>query len=223
MNALLENPVWASLTSAHEDLAERCTNFLRYPAEIAPFAAVPDGRVSVSAEELIHADPEVYFVGVLPHVTGSGFRATISSVLQMGVTNALSSSTNSIMEEVQLSRDDNADMMELTTAAFPGFFRPRTGELGKYLGIRRQGQLVAMAGERMRMPGLREISAICTRPGFTGQGFAKHLVQRLLSSEDEAAVFLHVGATNTRAVEIYRSLGFEVRSTVDILHLVRSN
>ena len=46
----------------------------------------------------------------------------------------------------------------------PRPLRPRTPLLGSYLGIREGGRLVAMAGERMRVPGYVELSAISTHP-----------------------------------------------------------
>ncbi len=220
MNVGLANPVWAALTSSHQHLAEVSGNVLRYPGDIAPFGSVEHPGVPVATEGLSDAASDVYFVGVLPELNGQGFQISRSTVLQMtGPKQTRHPGPAALPEEVDLTVEDSVDMLELTQVAFPGFFRPRTAQLGRYIGIRTDGPLVAMAGERMRLPGLREISAVCTRPGYTGQGYAKHLMQRLMHSPDQEQVFLHVRASNTRAVQIYRALGFEVCSTVDILRV----
>jgi ribosomal protein S18 acetylase RimI-like enzyme len=110
-----------------------------------------------------------------------------------------------------LSAEDSPDMVALTDAAFPGFFRNRTYTLGHYFGIHVDGTLVAMAGERVALPGYREISAVCTLPGHTGKGYAAHLLRHILQFHVAAGLrsFLHVAGANQRAIELYERLGFE--------------
>jgi predicted GNAT family acetyltransferase len=109
-------------------------------------------------------------------------------------------------------------MMELTALTKPGPFGRRTHELGTYLGIRRDGKLIAMAGERMKIPGYTEVSAVCTHPRHTGHGYARILmteIMRRILGRGETP-FLHVREDNTRAIELYRRLGFSERAR---LHL----
>ena len=105
---------------------------------------------------------------------------------------------------------------------FPGFFRPRTFILGSYFGMYVAGQLVAMAGERIALPGYREISAVCTHPEHTGQGFASTLIRHLLHNHFLAGLhsFLHVASANLRAITLYERLGFS-RSHSILIHQVR--
>jgi predicted GNAT family acetyltransferase len=118
---------------------------------------------------------------------------------------------------------DAAEMLALATLTEPGPFLPRTHTMGRFIGVRVDGRLVAMAGERMRFPGHTEISGVCTHPDFRGRGLA-----RRLSCAAAAAVqargerpFLHAWSTNRAAIALYESLGFEVRTAVHVAVLAR--
>ncbi len=113
----------------------------------------------------------------------------------------------------QLGEDDVQEMIALTKLTKPGPFATRTREMGDYFGIRKDGVLVAMAGERLRLPGFTEISAVCTHPEHLGQGYARQLITLLLKriqGRGERA-FLHVREENTRAVGLYERIGFRKR------------
>jgi len=106
-------------------------------------------------------------------------------------------------------------MVALTEIAFPGFFRPRTCEMGDYFGISCDQNLISMGGERLRFPGYSELSGICTHPAHRGQGHAARMLFHLARLERSRGVmpWLHVTATNHTAVDLYLRLGFEtVRS-----------
>jgi predicted GNAT family acetyltransferase len=115
-------------------------------------------------------------------------------------------------------------MIELTALTKPGPFNRRTHELGTYLGIRGDGELVAMAGERMKVPGYTEVSAVCTRPGHTGNGYARLLMMEVMRRiiERGETPFLHVREDNAKAIELYERLGFDVRTRLH-LAVVRRN
>jgi ribosomal protein S18 acetylase RimI-like enzyme len=114
------------------------------------------------------------------------------------------------VESRLLGAADALAMSALTDTAFPGFFRARTHLLGKYFGVHVDGELVAMAGERLALPGFREISAVCTHPAHTGKGYAAGLMLRLMCAHAVAGLksFLHVATENERAIALYERLGF---------------
>ena len=108
-------------------------------------------------------------------------------------------------------------MLALKAVAFPGYFGPRAASLGSFYGVRVRGELAAMCGERLHLPGWREISALCTHPAHTGRGYAALLMRRLMQEHTQAGLrsFLGVTQGNARAIALYRRLGFvEARQLV---------
>lgn len=122
-------------------------------------------------------------------------------------------------ELVRLTADDVAEMTALVTLTRPGPFLPRTIELGAYLGYRDpdDGRLLAMAGQRLSLPGWTEISAVCTHPDARGRGLASRLIRAVgaLIVDDGDQPFLHSTADNP-ACRLYEALGFELRSEVPL-------
>ena len=116
-------------------------------------------------------------------------------------------------EIVALGDGDVPEMLALTKLTNPGPFLERTIEMGDYIGVRDGGKLVAMAGERFRVEGWTEISAVCTAPTHRGQGLATKLLRAVAAGIEARGegVFLHVVATNTGAIRLYEALGFSVR------------
>ena len=120
---------------------------------------------------------------------------------------------------IALSQADAPAMLDLVAATEPGPFGIRTPLLGRYLGIRQGNRLVAMAGERLRLPGHVELSAICVHPEVRGRGYGAALTQRLMLRvfADGEVPFLHVRPDNEAAVALYRRLGFEARRELVVL------
>ncbi len=126
-------------------------------------------------------------------------------------------------EATALGAADVPDMLELVAKTEPGPFLSRTIELGDYLGIRRDGALVAMAGERFRFNGWTEISAVCTKPDHRGQGLASQLMGAVIAGIQRRSerAFLHVMSTNTGAIRLYEALGFRTRRQATLTLVTR--
>ena len=119
-------------------------------------------------------------------------------------------------EPVLLDADDVDDMLALVAESPPGPFSSRTVEFGGYVGVRRGGRLVAMAGERLRPPGYTEISAVTTHHDHRRQGLAELLIGTVaarITGRGEVP-FLHVAGGNTSAIRLYEALGFTTRRDV---------
>ncbi len=126
-------------------------------------------------------------------------------------------------EAIPLGAADVPEMPEIVAQTEPGPFLNRTIELGRYLGIRRDGALVAMAGERFRLDGWTEISAVCTNPDHRGQGLASRLTGALIARIQRRSErpFLHVLSTNTGAIGLYEELRFRIRQTATLTVVTR--
>jgi ribosomal protein S18 acetylase RimI-like enzyme len=214
----LDNPALAALLGPQAHLAERCGAVLRYPADVSPFIALPDdpGRGDWNDLAKLVGPGGIAATAGVPAVPPPEWQVlmNLAGVQLTGelVTGQLVTG-DPAADAVPLGPDDVPEMLDLVAKTRPGPFLPRTVELGRYLGIRRNGALVAMAGERLRPPGWSEISAVCTDPGFRGQGFATRLTLALLSAITDRGdmPFLHAAADNVSAIRLYESLGFRLR------------
>jgi ribosomal protein S18 acetylase RimI-like enzyme len=232
----LDSAVWSSLTGPHAGFANGKAGVLRYSEDMSPFAGFappPEGQTDL--DEARWYDDNwanlATLVGRGGAVTLSGPAHTIYRLpaewqltlrlpgQQMIGTPALLSEPDP--EAVVLGAEDVPEMLDLVRRTEPGPFLSRTHEMGRYLGIRRGGALVAMAGERLHPPGWIEISAVCTDPAFRGQGLAARLIRAVAENirDTGAKPFLHVSATNTAAHSVYASLGFVVRQRLEFFFL----
>jgi ribosomal protein S18 acetylase RimI-like enzyme len=214
---VLDNPAWASLLGAHARFAEVHGRAARYQSDVSVFHALADPadpRAWSDLAELVGPGAEVAVADApLTGIPGWESVGSIGGVQYVDV----SLRATPDPEAVLLTAADVPEMLDLVRRTEPGPFRPRTIELGTYLGIRRGGALVAMAGERLHPPGWTEISAVCTDPEHRRQGLATRLVRAvadLVRSRGEVP-FLHTGAANTRAIDLYLAMGFELRREVE--------
>ena len=217
--SLLDDPVWNALSTTHASFAEGDKLAKRYPVDIAPFAATHSQSAESydSLAQLLGIDGTAALVGVaMPDLPGGWTVVRSVNSSQMVWNGPVPPTVEQSMVDLNISHIQ--EMIELVELAKPGPFRIRTPELGSYIGIREAGQLVAMAGERLRLPGYTEISAVCTRPDLRGRGYASSLVSALIQKiiGRNETPFLHVRAENVGARHVYEKLGFETRRTLTI-------
>ncbi|MFE4449380.1 GNAT family N-acetyltransferase [Streptomyces sp. NPDC056796] len=209
----LDNPARASLTGPHAHFAERRGRVLRYRPDVTPWLALPDLPDAQDWADV------AALAGPGASVTLTAFRepppADWEIVFQAEGVQLVDAGVDAAPdpEAVLLGPDDVPEMLDLVARTRPGPFLPRTVELGTYLGIRRSGALVAMAGERLHPPGWTEISGVCTDDSVRGQGLASRLVRAVAHGirERGETPFLHAAASNTSAIRLYEALGFTLR------------
>jgi ribosomal protein S18 acetylase RimI-like enzyme len=214
---VLDSVVWSSLTGAHAHLAEGGDRARRYPVDVSPFAAViphPDAQAWDQLRELVGPGELVRLPGVDGAPSGSWGVVQRGLGVQLVATDELQSGPDS--EAAPLGATDVPQMLALVARTRPGPFLPRTYLLGSYVGIRREGALIAMAGERMHPAGYTEISAVCTDVAFQRQGLAARLVRAVadgIRARGETP-FLHATATNENAIRLYLAMGFQLRRQI---------
>jgi ribosomal protein S18 acetylase RimI-like enzyme len=202
--------VHASLTGPHESFAEILGGARRYPSEIAPFLALPDQPSEQDWRDAAALIGSGHTAALIRPALPLPDFLKIDRQFDLVQFIAPPSLGEDDPELTELGRDDVPDMLALVALTDPGPFRARTIELGTYLGLRRNGQLIAMAGERFRAPGFVEISAVCTHPDHRGHGLATRLIRAVAAGIERTGSrpFLHTGATNTLAIRLYERLGF---------------
>ncbi|MFF3615269.1 GNAT family N-acetyltransferase [Streptomyces sp. NPDC002580] len=215
----LDNPALGSLTGPHAHFAERRGRVLRYPADVSPWLALPDEPDAddwADLAVLVGPGGEAPLAGYVGR-TPDGWEVTFSIDGVQLVDDGLAAAPDA--EAVRLGPADVPEMLDLVERTRPGPFLRRTVELGTYLGIRRDGVLVAMAGERLHPPGWTEISAVCTDPAHRGEGLASRLILAVAHGirERGETPFLHTAAGNSTAIRLYESLGFRLRRTTRFL------
>lgn len=222
----LDDAVWNALTGRQSRLAVGNGRVLRFRADIAPFGAMRDTSTDSfeALRELIgeHGHTALTTVDALPIPSGFSLirHAALVQMVWQGPADPATT-----CEHVRLTERDVPDMLSLTAATQPGPFGPRTIELGDYLGVRKEGKLVAMAGERMKIDGYTEISAVCVDPAFRGQGHATGLMMLLVAAirARGETPFLHVLTSNRGAIALYGTLGFVERREMHLTVLGKAD
>ena len=213
----LDYPIWSALTTRQRDIAEGDGLVWRYPVAIAPFAAMTDlSAASFAAlNRLIAGSDRVALFTPEPVVPPDEFEVQMATTGEQMV-GSVSDAPAGAPDMVVLGPDDVSAMMELAELTKPGPFSARTHELGTFLGIRVDNQLAAMVGERMKLDGYTEITAVCTHPSHRGRGYAQALLgalSRMIVTRGETP-FLHVFSDNAPAIALYHRMGLSIRRRI---------
>ena len=210
----LDRPVWTSLTGRHAHLALGAGKARRYRPDVNRFVAGADEEPATLAAMAALVDPgdEVLVIQAepIPHLPGLAlvFRRAAVQLVHHGA--GLDPDEREI---VALGETEAPEMLALATLTHPGPFRPRTPLMGHFYGVRRDGRLAAMAGQRLHPPGHVELSGVCTHPDYRGEGLGTRLsayVTRAIIERGETP-FLHAWADNAGAIALYEKLGYRVR------------
>jgi len=214
----LDNAVWHSLTGPRAAHAEVKGRAGRFEPDVSVFCAVDDEASPAAFDDLRDVvGPGGTAVLFRPSVSlPAGWVASEDAIggVQLVATDVVAIDDGRF---VDLGPDDALEMTELVRTTKPGPWGPRTHELGGYIGLREDGRLVAMAGERLRVDGFTEISAVCTAPSHQRRGLGAALVLALVARIRDRGeeAFLHAAVTNVGAIRLYRALGFTHRTDVD--------
>ena len=214
----LQNVIWQALTTRQAHFAESYNTARGFSREVTSLCAFPapdkEGYASLAGLAGPGGTAAVFLD--TPYEPRAGWEHVGGAPLQQmlcenGVAQPVATASHPGI--VQLGAKDSPEMLELTALTKPGPFGSRTHELGGYVGIRDSGKLVAMAGERLKVPGYAEVSAVCTHPDHIGKGYAGALMIEVMRGIRERGEkpFLHVRCDNARAIALYERLGFRTR------------
>ena len=222
----LDHPIWTALTTTQQALAEGDARARRYPTEVTPFADMPDLSAENFAALAALMSPTDIAVLFTPQAVKAPaeFKVVLADTGEQMIGTPVETPANGV-DIVTLGVDDVPDMIELTALTRPGPFTARTHELGTFLGIRVDGQLVAMAGERMKPAQYTEMTAVCVHPSHRGRGYGQMLlsaVSRQIVSRGEIP-FLHVFTSNHSAIALYRRQGMEIRRRLHVTVLKKED
>ncbi len=220
----LDRPVWNALNGGWSALARGDASALRLDQSYGPFGAAANSSVESrqALARLIPANGELWSVETEETLPPPGAAVVRTGVLhQMIATSIEPVAAN--FDIVTLTETEADEMRALAHLTQPGPFFARTHQLGEFVGIRRGGGLVAMAGERMKLAGFAEVSGVCTHPDYRGHGYAGVLMsvvaERMLAREETP--FLHSYASNSNALALYEKLGFRLRTPITLTVLAR--
>jgi predicted GNAT family acetyltransferase len=222
----LDRPVWQALCHRQRHFAVGSERALRFAPDIGPLAATADDSAESFQDlaDLIakHGSVVLLQVGNSPppprtivEMTAPGVQMIANALVPLEPTDRV----------VRLTDADAPDMLALATLTKPGPFNTRTHELGGFWGVKENGRLLAMAGERMKLDGFTEVSGVCTYPQARGRGYAG-LLSRTVATQIQKrgeTPILHAFANNTAAIGLYESLGFVLRTPVTVTMLARES
>lgn len=209
----LDSPIRSALTGAQAEWAVGVGKALRFQPGLAVFACGPLEDVA----RLPQPEGGLLMMEATRPPVPPGQPARERMGAQM-VLEALSPGGHD-PNVLPLGEADAADMRVLARLTEPGPFFSRTWSLGAFIGLRREGRLIAMAGERMRADGFTELSGVCTHPDHRGQGLGAALIRlkcEAIRARGETP-FLHAWADNAAALALYQSLGFRLRTRLHVL------
>jgi len=208
----LDNPVWYSLSETHKDISINYHNVKFYDPVYCPFGGfIENNNVASQIDEYSKLINHFLVVGEKPLFSGKILLKNELICLQMILEKRIEIN---IGEKIIELDDTLAEALSsLVNEVQPGYFKKKTNLMGNYFGVIKEGKLVAVTGERMKMKGFTEVSAVVTHPFYTGKGFAKQLVAHTANKifDENKTPYLHVAETNFDAIRLYEKLGFKTR------------
>lgn len=220
----LDNPVWHALCGPHRGFALQNGLAAHYPREMSVFSAIaePSAQAYADLAQGLAPGSEARLVRHTVDPLPEGWEQLNAIPLLQMLAAHFDRQVVDGPAVTELGPQHLAAVTALIDLTQPGPFGPRTLEMGRFFGVFDEAgangpagsRLLAMAGERMNLPGYLEMSAICTHPDARGRGLGEYLLRQRMRDAVASGQqpFLHVLPSNAPAIALYERLGFEVRS-----------
>lgn len=220
----LDNPVWYSLTEKHQSFGIDYDTIKFYHPDYCPFGGFTEVENTANPiAEYAELTSNFYIIGEKPNIPSNLKLEGELICLQMIIYDKIDFNIED--EIVELGESHLEDLLGLVKIVYPEYFKKKTATLGKYYGIYKNHQLVAVTGERMKMNEFTEVSAVITHPEHIGKGYAKQLVTHTVNAilDQKKIPFLHVSEKNFNAIKLYEKLGFKTRTKISIWNLTKNS
>ncbi|MDB5858997.1 MAG: acetyltransferase [Ramlibacter sp.] len=209
----LHNVFWSALNGPQAHLACGSDTARRYARGYTPLLGFADPQAPDFAALAPFCEAgEQFYCADWTGPAQPGWKVDLEASMYRMAWDAEMPGDDAAPESVPLRAEQVDQAVQLAALTRPGPFGPRTIEMGEYFGLFEGSRLVAMSGERMHAPGLREVSGVCTHPDFQGRGLARRLMEKLIRRQLQRGErpFLHVMAANAGAVRLYERMGFVI-------------
>lgn len=220
---MLDDPIWSALITEHARFSEGSGLAKRYAADISTFAGTVDQSEAARAalRALVPAGGRVALFAPETIAPPPGLEIERTASMEQMTARQEPPAEAPCTDIDSLSAVDAEEMGALAALTNPGPFGARTHVLGRFVGIRVNEQLVAMAGERLRFTGHVELSGICVHPAHRRKGYARLLIAAVVrrAMQEGLVPFLHVYSDNAAAIALYKRLNFEVRRQLRVTML----
>ena len=219
----LDNPIWHSLSETHKNLAIDYGTIKFYYPDYCPFGGFTEIDTTANAiSEYAKLSSNFFIFGEKPNIPENLLLKNELVCLQMIIYNKIDFA---VVDEIVLLEEKHLEaILGLVKIVYPEYFKRETASLGNYFGIFKNNQLIAITGERIRMDGFIEVSAVITHPNHTGKGYAKQLVAHTVNTiiDKKNTPFLHVSEANFGAVKLYEKLGFKTRRKISLWNIIKN-
>jgi ribosomal protein S18 acetylase RimI-like enzyme len=218
----LDNPVWNSLNETHKRHSLEYDGIRFYIPEYCPFGGfIKTNNLVKGLNQYSTLIKNFYVVGEKP-LFNTALSINKNIVCnQMLLEKPIDLDVNEQIVELK-TEHQKTDLFDLVNLAQPGYFKNKTSDLGKYFGIYKNEKLISVTGERMKMDEFTEISAVVTHPEYTGNGYAKQLINLTTSKvfNENKIPYLHVAESNIGAIKLYEKLGFTTRRKISFWNII---
>lgn len=224
-NHKLDNPVWNALNETHQSLSLDNGDIKFYKPAYCPFGAFLSKKDTIKGiNEYAKLNDNFFIVGAKPLFEDSLILHNQLICNQMTLENPIKLQISKQIIELETS-EQKAALFDLVNLVQPGYFKSKTADLGKYFGIYKNSQLIAVTGERMKMNAYTEVSAVVTHPQHTRKGYAKQLIKHTTDQiiNENKTPYLHVAESNITAVSLYEKIGFTTRRKINFWHFKRNS